>query len=272
MVSSHQPELLEFLHRDPLRNIVLLKVLSTYGQHVQTFYFADGAADGVLFLLPTKVTTYESVTYPETDFVVYVTAVSPTITTKMLTAIPTHCNLILKFTSAQDRAVFKQHLPLERFTSFLSYTSAANAQFSPAQEVIISDKIDQKLLPLYHQNGYESAEIESYFTTGNAISFAVFENGEPVSTCLAYQNYGRIWEIGMVYTIARARRKGYARKVVETALSLLLENGRIPRYQMDEKNTPSKQMADRLGLKWFLTTEHYLYHHRCDALSEARCT
>ncbi|MCA9930423.1 MAG: GNAT family N-acetyltransferase [Anaerolineales bacterium] len=43
---------------------------------------------------------------------------------------------------------------------------------------------------------------------------------------MAYQNYGRIWEIGMLYMAPQARRKGYARKIVETALNLLY----VPAY------------------------------------------
>ena len=261
-LEAHQPEVLEFLHRDPLRNIVHLKVLSAYAKHVQSFYFADGDADGVLFLLPTKVTTYESVKYPETEFVVYVTAVSPHITTLMLNTIPIDCNLILKFTSAADSAVFKQHLPLQRYTGFLNYSCPMDKQFAPANEVVISKQLDKRLLPLFHQNGYQSSEIESYFAMGNIMSFTIFENDEPVSTCLAYKNNGPVWEIGMVYTAQKARRNGYGKIVVETAVSTLLAHNHIPRYQMDEKNLPSKALAERIGLQWFMTTEHYLYHHK----------
>jgi hypothetical protein len=46
--------------------------------------------------------------------------------------------------------------------------------------------------------------------------------------------------------------------VVETALDRLLANGNIPRYQMDERNTASKELAESLGLTRFLSTEHYL--------------
>ena len=261
-LEAHQPEVLEFLHRDPLRNIVHLKVLSTYAKHVRSFYFTDGDEDGVLFLLPTKVTTYESVTYPETEFVVYVTSVSPHITALMLDTIPTDYNLIFKFTSAADSDVFKQHLPLQRYTGFLNYTCAADRLFTPSKDVVISKQLDKRLLPLFHQNGYQSTEIETYFAMGKIMSFTIFENGEPVSTCLAYENYGPVWEIGMVYTAEAARRKGYGRVVVETAVSTLLKHKHIPRYQMDEKNLPSKALAERIGLQWFMTTEHYLYHHK----------
>ena len=50
-------------------------------------------------------------------------------------------------------------------------------------------------------------------------------------------------------TANSARRKGYARRVVQTALAHVLEMGRIPRYHVEDVNTASHQLAQGLGLK-----------------------
>lgn len=255
---NNKLEILAYLTQNTLKHIVHLKMLSVYPQHIESHYFTDGSAAGLLLLLPTSVTTYDAVTYPETQYVVLIAADTPSVTEQMLDYIPTTCNLVFKFIDSQDRAVIEKRYPLRRVTSFLSYTCSAQARFSHSKEVIISEQVDERLLPLYRQSGRKAEEIEGYFKSAQAISFAVYEHKKPVSVCLAYQNYGKIWEIGMLYTLNQARRKGYARQIVETALSVLLANGYTPRYQMNEMNLASKELAERVGLNKFLTTEHYL--------------
>ena len=76
-VGHHPPELIAYLQRDLLQHIVHLKVLATYGRHVQATMVQHGEDAGVLLVLPTSVTTYESVAYPLTKYVVYVGIRSP---------------------------------------------------------------------------------------------------------------------------------------------------------------------------------------------------
>ena len=246
--ASHQPEVTAYLLRDALKHIVHLKALSAYSQHIRSHYFSHGSSAGVLFLYPTRVTTYESVKYPETQYVVLISSDSPSITEQMLDHIPEDCNFLLKLMNPEDKAIVERKFPLKRVTSFLSYTHSPAVNFPGSERVTVSRELDEKLLPFYRANGYERDEVEGYFKSGSAISFAVHEIDEPVSACMAYQNHGDIWEICGLYTINRARRKGYARNVVETALNRLLANGHIPRYQMDEKNIASRTLAESLGL------------------------
>lgn len=130
--------------------------------------------------------------------------------------------------------------------------------------MVIAKELDDRLLPFYRANGYERDEVERYFRAGSAFYCAIYENGEPVAACMAFENYGSIWEIAGLYTIERTRRQGLARDVVTTALSTLIKNGYIPRYQMDEGNIASKQLALDLGLSLFLTTEHFIGVKRSD--------
>ena len=255
---NHKPEVTAYLLRDTLKHIVHLKALSAYSRHIRSHYFSHGSSAGVLFLYPTGITTYESVKYPDMQYVVLISSASPSVTERMLDHIPTNCSFVLKLMSAEDKAIVERKFPLKRVTSFLSYTHSGESRFLSSENVTVAGTLNEDLLPFYRANGYERDEVEGHFKAGSAMSFAVHENSEPVSACMAYQNYGQVWEICGLYTIERARRKGHARSIVETALNRLLANGYIPRYQVDEKNIASRRLAESLGLSRFLSTEHYL--------------
>ena len=259
--ANHQPEVMAYLLRDTLKHIVHLKALAAYAQHIRSHYFSHGSAAGVLFVYPTKVTTYESVTYPQTQHVVLISSDSPSITERMLDHLPADCDFVLKLMNPDDKAVVARKFPLRRVTSFLSYTHSPAVSYFGSARVIVTRELDEKLLPFYRANGYERDEVEGYFRSGVAISCALHREDEPVSACMAYQNHGTIWEVCGLYTIKRARRNGYAREVVTTALSTLRALGHVPRYQMDEKNIASRQLAESLGLTRFLSTEHFLCQH-----------
>jgi RimJ/RimL family protein N-acetyltransferase len=255
--SIHNPEITAYLKQDTLKHIVQLKALAVYARDVQAYHFTAGAAAGVMFLLPTRVMAYESVKYPQTEYVILISTDAASVSKKMLAHIPANCNLLFKFTNQHDLSVIKEKFPLQRVTSFISYTCPNQAFFPAAKQVIVSAQPDEALLSMFRQNGYEREEVMGYFKSG-AFNVALYQNKKPVSACLAYRNYENIWEIAGLYTSEEKRRQGLAIKVVQTALNTLLEKGYIPRYQMDEKNIASKELAERLGLKLFLQTQHYL--------------
>ena len=65
-------------------------------------------------------------------------------------------------------------------------------------------------------------------------------------------------EIAGVYAIPSERRKGYARLLVESALHTLTLRQCIPRYQVHEDNHASIQLAEKIGLRRFVTMDHWL--------------
>ena len=85
--------------------------------------------------------------------------------------------------------------------------------------------------------------------------------GDALSACLAFENYGPVWEVGGVVTAPLHRRQGLAARVVQTALARLSERALIPRYQVEENNVASIGLAESIGLAPFLTIVHYT--HRC---------
>ena len=60
----------------------------------------------------------------------------------------------------------------------------------------------------------------------------------------------------------RARRQGYARRVVQSAVHSLLQLELQPRYQVHEANGPSIALAEQIGLNRFVTVAHWRYEPR----------
>ena len=60
-------------------------------------------------------------------------------------------------------------------------------------------------------------------------------------------------------TAPSQRRKGFAARVVRTALAELAARGLAPRYQVEEHNKASIHLANSIGLVPFLTIVHYVH-------------
>lgn len=247
-----------FLERDRLRYIVHLKMLYIYPNDLHCYYTQSGSSVGILLLLPTNVSRFDAKTYPSTSYVVFPASTDKAAAQRWLPLIPTDTKLVFKLISDHDKEVIQTRFQLRRITSFLSYTSPPDAQFTHSTHVVVSETLDETLLPLYARNGYQDDEVRAYFSANEAISFAIYKQGEPISACFAFPNFKEVWEIGAVHTLKSERKKGYAKEVVETALKVLQRKTYAPRYNTHEDNTPSIRLAQRLSLDKFLTMEHYL--------------
>lgn len=251
---------LAFLQRDTLRHIVHLKMLQAYPDAIRCFYHEQGTSVGILMLLETQASPFDARTYPSTRYVVLPTATDAESARALLAHVPADCDLVFKLIDEQTRDVAAERFPFDRQTAYVSYTSGGR-QFSRAPQVQVSDQLDEQCLALYAANGYSREEMEAYLARG-AFSLALRVQGQPVSTCFCFPNLQQVWEIGGVHTVEGHRRKGYAHKIVETALALLVDRGYIPRYQMHEDNLPSIRLAESVGLKRFLVTEHFMVRRR----------
>jgi GNAT superfamily N-acetyltransferase len=255
-VSTQQA--LAFLRRDVLRNIVPLKMLTAYPDAIQAYYHGDAAAAGVLLLLPTRVSPFDRQTYPSTDYVAMLSASHPTIVRSLLAHIPNGCALVFKLIDSCVWEAIAQHFCLTRATAYISYTCAGGSRFTPSDEVAVSERVDERCFDLYAAQGYTRDEVRHFFSSGAALSFALYQGDAPVAACFACQNFERVFEIGGVYTLPGVRRMGHARKLVETALYTLVRRGDVPRYQVHELNQPSIRLAEAIGMEPFVTTEHWL--------------
>ena len=258
-MNDEKQKALAFLERDRLRYIVHLKMLYAYPNDLHSYYTQSGSSVGILLLLPTNVSRFDAKTYPSTSYVVFPASTDKAAAQRWLPLIPADGKMVFKLISDHDKEVIQTKFQLRRITSFVSYTSPPDAQFTHSKHVVVSEKLDETLLPLYARNGYQDDEVQAYFSAKEAISFAIYnKQGEPISACFAFRNFKDVWEIGAVHTLTSERKKGYAKEVVETALKVLQRRTYAPRYQTHEDNTPSIRLAQSLALDKFLTMEHYL--------------
>ena len=190
----HDPQILAYLNRDPLKHIVQLKMLSAYPGDIKSFYITSGTSAGVLLLLPTKVSPFDAVAYPATEYVVLMAADTPAVTGLALEQIPVNRKLVFKLINRRDRAVIEQQYPLEHKATYISYTYDDNLQFIHSNDIVISDTLDTRLLPLFAENGYLRDELEPYFNSGKAMAF---------SKATATDRYGPVLFIGTMLISGR---------------------------------------------------------------------
>ncbi|AIQ47472.1 hypothetical protein R70723_17465 [Paenibacillus sp. FSL R7-0273] len=248
--------IMRYLRRNPLKNVTPLKMLTAYPQ-VMDCYLAEQAEHwGILLLLPADAYYYDRLAYPEADYIVLMDYSSPEMLPGLISRIPADTSLVFKLQEDTRRAV-SPHFPLTHVRSFYSYSSLPGHHYLPDEAAVFSGQMDERLLPLWMENGYTPEEIRQYFEDG-AFSVAIYKDTTPLSTCIVFRNEEQIWEIGAVHTAEPGRRQGLAARVVKTALHHTLARGYIPRYQVQDNNTPSIQLAEAAGLTLAVKLEHWI--------------
>jgi ribosomal protein S18 acetylase RimI-like enzyme len=247
----------EFLEQDPLRNIVLLKTLFYYPHLIRCRYHAAPGGAGVLLLLPGDASAYDRKNYPGTDYVVFLAAPHPAHLPELAQHVPRGKNLLFKLNDPRHQPALRSFFSMSRVTAFVSYTAAAGRMYTIADDVTASGTPDDRCLDMYAGLGHSRAEVEPLFANGQARSFTAFQNLTPAASCFTFPNYGRIHEIGGVYTDPGHRRSGLGRKVVEAALHHLGNSGFLARYQVQEDNRASTRLAESIGLTRVVTYEHW---------------
>lgn len=248
-----------FLRHDTLNNILLLKILAAYSEVSRCYYLQHAGATGVLLLLPVQVSAFDRQMYPAADYIVFLTATDTGLAQALLACVPTGCNLVFKLTDRRIQAVVAERFKLKRMIAYISYTTPAGYQVAPAEGVVVRDQVDERCYEFYQRQGYGRDEVAFYFAGGQARSFTRYQADRPIAGCFTYQNYAEVHEIASVYTVPDERRQGHGRAVVGSALNSLLTRHLVPRYQVREDNQPSLCLAEAMGLKPFVTTEHWLY-------------
>jgi predicted GNAT family acetyltransferase len=250
-----------------LRYLVPLKYAHLYGDVVTCECMLAGDHLGALLHYATHDIFWDAGMYPATQRILLPTATDAHAAQLLCQHVQQKfpaAGLVFKFSESYTRDAFQAAFTLNYARTLVSYTAphiadAANAPINWERDVAvtISDSPDDAVIDFYIANGYSRNDIQHYFATG-ASAFSFHEQGVLVCACMAYLNFDDIWEVGGVHTLAQARRQGYARRVVQTALALLAEQNLIPRYLVDSRNTASAQLAESLGLQACLNFEHYV--------------
>jgi ribosomal protein S18 acetylase RimI-like enzyme len=250
-------EVVSRLERQPLRNIVLLKHIEAFREHVAVAQVRDGPDTATLVLLNTTASPYDRETYPQAAFAALISSDHPRLTRRLLGSVPAEGNVVFKLASDGDRAVVGESFPLNRATSFLSFTGDERSVFVADEEVPVSMSASDKVLHLFESQGHPRDWLLPMMASGRAFACVLSLDGEPRSACLAFENHRQIWEVGGVVTPAPHRGQGFAARVVRTALAELQRRKLVARYQVNEDNLPSIRLAMSVGLQQFLQLTHF---------------
>lgn len=248
----------EALEREPLRNIVLLKHLEAYPDHttVHRVERANGAA--TMVLLEVAASAYDLRTYPGARYAALISSDGPDLTRELIEAVPRKEGVVFKLSSDADRDVVASSFPhLQRTTAVLSFTSGT--EFTRDEAVRTTTKPSDAVFAYFESQKHGRGWLEPLLQADRAFTTVIGPDDQPDAVCFAFENYRRIWEIGGVFTPPEARGRGYAARVVRTALAELGVRRLSPRYQVHDDNIPSIRLAQSIGLALFLETTHFLY-------------
>lgn len=253
-------QILDFLNQDVMRHLPHLKYLERYGDAIATQYFDCGAESSVLLSHPLHLSEWDATLYAGAEWVLIPSASGQRAAEALVEAVQQRfagMPLVCKFCDPVTRDAFLKVFPLQHARTNVSYTTSMLPPPIPTDQVVIASTVDERISALYIRNGYSLASVAHHFAEGGQ-AFTVYEDDEPVCSCMTFHNFGDVWEIGGLHTLETARRKGYARQVVAAALNTLLKAGYIPRYQVESTNSASLRLAESLGMTLCLSYEHYI--------------
>ena len=250
-------EVVARLEHEPLRNIVLLKHIEAFRDHVSVAQVSAGRSTATLVLLDTSASAYDRETYPEATFAALISSDDADLTRRLIGSLTRQRHIVFKLANDADRNVVAEHFTLSRTTSFLSFTAGEPADFSADEKVSITNSASDAMLDLFESQGHSRQWLCPLLSSGHAFTCVLEEDQEPRSVCLAFQNHRQIWEVGGVVTPAQHRGQGLASRVVRSSLAELQRRRLVPRYQVNEDNLPSIRLATSVGLRQFLQLTHF---------------
>jgi ribosomal protein S18 acetylase RimI-like enzyme len=206
-------------------------------------------------VLPTNAFEYDRKTYRDQDFVVLLDGTSAEAKARLL-GILSAARLVMKISDPGIKARLEAERGARRIRGFVSFTITNDAFVSePDESIVESVLLDEEAALFFKANGFESGELAQYFSDG-ARWFGVRLGSELVAACFCFRNFGRVFEIGGVFTKPEFRRRGFGRRVVAAALRRIFADKNLPRYQVRDDNVASIGLAEAAGLRRFLHMEH----------------
>jgi GNAT superfamily N-acetyltransferase len=262
---------LAFLRSDVMGNLPMLKMLAADGGEARLLYreaeetgatlSASEAAiqrRAAMLLLPVTASAFDRATYPKAEWIVMLAADEAGDVAPLLATLPAHTGLVFKVTSRFVDAV-RSARAIRRVSAYVSYTWPDGRDTAPDPRVSVSlttDPLGRKLRAAMPKT---LEDVLPFFDSGDARLFTISEAGMPVAGCLTFPNFGRVHEIGVLYTVPGFRHRGYARALVATAAHDLKGRDLVTRYQSIDDNDASRRVAAAAGLTPFLTLDHWVH-------------
>jgi len=250
-------DIIRLLARDPLRNIVLLKHLEAFPDHTTVHHLANGSSAATLVLLDTTPSAYDQAAYPAASYAALISSDDPALTLRLLDAVPNDAGVVFKVAGEADGAAIATRFAVERTAEFWSFTS--RAPFDDDVDVRLTQTPSEAAFDLFAAQGHARSWLKPLLRDDAAFACVIGPERRPSAVCFAFANYGTVWEIGGVVAPLEIRGRGYASRVVRTALAEFARRRLTPRYQVDRNNTPSIRLAESVGLQRFLTITHFLH-------------
>jgi hypothetical protein len=251
---------IKYLNSDVLKHLPTLKYLSLYRAYAEINLVEDSGDWAVMVSFPTSILSYDTATYPKARRAVFLNGISESLKHDLLATL-TPDNYLLRLNEDLDLSRYSDRFAVSAGNVYISFSGSAIPNSSIEVTISPNPEIGSEAVELIAHNGYTSNDLAGYFGNG-AQWFGLMANEHLASACFVYQNYGNIWEIAGVHTIETERKHGYATTVVCSALAFLLQRGLVPRYDTNQKNLISINLARRLGMKEFLTIKHFLLETR----------
>jgi hypothetical protein len=182
-------EVVDRLERQPLRNIVLLKHIEAFREHVSIAQICDGPDTATLVLLSTTASSYDRETYPQAALAALISSDHPRLTRGLLGSAPADRNVVFKLASDADRDVVGERFPLSRATSFFSFTGDERAAYVADEQVPVSMSASDRVLRLFESQGHPRDWLLPLMSSGRAFACVLELDGEPRSACLAFENH-----------------------------------------------------------------------------------
>jgi hypothetical protein len=247
---------LEHLNGDVLKNLSTLKYLSIYREHVEVRLVEDIWDWAALSVFPTTILSYDTSTYPTARQALFLNGSSKSLKHGLLAALkPDH--FLLRLNEDLDLSRYQEKYQVSPGHSYISFSGFSSGTTSEQAIIAPNTRLTLEAISFFGRNGYTPDDLEKYFNQG-AQWFGRSSDGRLVSACFVFPNFNGIWEIAGLHTLEAARRRGFAVTVVQAALVYLLGRGLTPRYEAEQSNTASIELARRLKMKEFLTIRHFL--------------
>ena len=250
---------IEELASDPLRNIVLLKQLLAYPEHVKVRRVCGSQGVATLVAVDASTIPYDRETYPKAGMVAFISSDHPELTELLTLDVPRGIGVVFKLSREADLAPVASRFSVTRRTSFVSFTAAGECESDP--DVHVTSAPGDGAFALFETQGHDRTWLASLLASGKAFACVLGRHDDILSACFTFENYGAVWEVGGVVTARAHRRKGLGARVVRAVLAEFDTRGLAPRYQAEESNTASIRLAGSVGLVPFLTIVHYT--HAC---------
>jgi len=249
------------LEEDILVNLTTLKFLDLYADcpDIRLAGIEDSRGWATVAVFPASLFSYDREHYPLARWIAFTNGTSFPLRQALLADLPRTFGVVKTNSAELPSAPGFTVRPGHAFTSWVPPRGwSLPALPGDGLAVVQGNSLEESVLELFLLNGYSREDIVTRLGKG-AVWFAVYQDSHAVAGCLAYHNFGGIWEIAGVHTLSGYRGQGHGRRVVAAAADHLSRSGKPFRYHVDDENIASIALVKGLGLLPAMRIRHHVF-------------